>query len=124
MNNKNNKGFSLLEVLIAIILLSIGLLGFARATLIALHHNQAAYLQTLADIQINSLAENLRACGVKNTACTSKAIIDWKTQNAKLFPQAQSIVQAKTKTEDYLITLKWRTASDIKITTATLQVCL
>lgn len=51
------KGFSLLEVLIAMLILSIGLLGFARAQIISLHHNEAAYQQTLAEIQNNSLAE-------------------------------------------------------------------
>jgi Tfp pilus assembly protein PilV len=41
------------------LILSIGLLGFARAQIISLRHNDSAYLQSIAVIQNNSLAEQL-----------------------------------------------------------------
>lgn len=102
----SNSGFTLLEVLIAVIILSIGLLGFARAEIIALHNNQTAYLQSLAELQTNSLAERLRICGAKNTSCLTQQITTWKNENNKLFPHAQSNVIVNNS--DYVITITWQ----------------
>jgi type IV pilus assembly protein PilV len=105
---KNNKGFTLLEILISILILSIGLLGFARAQLISLRHNESAYLQTIATIQNNSLAERFYICNLAHsTACKAKQIDIWKAENKALLPQAES--SAREYSDHYTIILKWQT---------------
>jgi type IV pilus assembly protein PilV len=116
----------LLEVLIAMLILSIGLLGFARAEIMALHHNEAAYLQSLAVAQLNSLAERLRACNpLHNSACAAQQIASWKNENKHIFPQAKNTI--RNNGSAYTFTLQWRTptVNNARVTAdATLQMTL
>lgn len=101
-------GFSLLEVLVALVVLSIGLLGFAQAEIIALHHIQTAYWQSIAQLQMNALTERLRACHVLTDAsCMSREITAWKTENGALLPAAHSEVTVSGS--QYVLTLHWQT---------------
>lgn len=54
-------GFTLLEVLIAIVIFSIGLLGWAGLQLAALGGSRSAELRTIAMLQAQSLADRMRA---------------------------------------------------------------
>ncbi len=54
-------GFSLLEVLIAVIILSIGLLGLAGLQTTGLRNNQDAYARTLATTLANDMADRIRS---------------------------------------------------------------
>lgn len=86
-------GSSLLEVLITLVILSTGLLGFAHAGLMALRTNQSAYLQSLAKIQLNSMGERLRSCqhsGIISINCLKQEVATWKKENARLLPDASS----------------------------------
>lgn len=113
MKKNNNKGFTLLEILIALLILSIGLLGFAYAQIISLRHNDAAYLQTIATIQNSSLAERLYICAAAHsTACSAQQIDIWKTENKTLLPQVESSVRHYS--EHYTITLRWQTHAGLK----------
>lgn len=105
-NHLTQAGFSLLEVLIAVVILSIGLLGFAQAEVIALRHNQAAYLQSLAEIQNANLAESLRACGVSNDDCITQQISNSQAENAILLPAAHSSVNING--QDYFLFIQWQ----------------
>ncbi len=110
MNNNNNTGFTLLEILIAMLILSIGLLGFARAQIIGLRHNESAYLQTIATIQNNALAERFYICNlIHASTCKAKQIDIWKTENKALLPQAESSVRQYS--DHYTIILKWQAIS-------------
>jgi type IV pilus assembly protein PilV len=55
------RGFTLLEILVAIVVLSIGLLGLAGLQAISLNNNQIAYYRSLASQQANDMAERMRA---------------------------------------------------------------
>lgn len=57
----NQYGVSLLEVLIAVVILSIGLLGLAGLQLSALRNNQSAAERSTAIMQVYSIAEAMRA---------------------------------------------------------------
>lgn len=115
------KGFTLLEVLIALLILSIGLLGFARAQLISLRHNETAYQQSTADIQNSSLAERIRACDANySPACVGQQINTWQSENKTLLPQTKSDVVWNG--DRYTITLKWQSVGNSN--TAILQVPL
>ncbi len=54
-------GFTLLEVLIAVVVLSIGLLGLAGLQTTGLRNNQDAYARTQAATLANDMADRIRA---------------------------------------------------------------
>jgi type IV pilus assembly protein PilV len=59
--NKHQSGFSLLEVLVAIIVLSLGLLGLAGLQAASLRNNQIAYYRAIATQQTYDMADRIRA---------------------------------------------------------------
>ena len=59
--NKKQSGFSLLEVLVSVVILSIGLLGMAGIQLKGLSSNNSANLRTQATLLANDLAERMHA---------------------------------------------------------------
>ncbi len=60
-SRKNSKGFTLLEVLVAMVLLSIGLLGVARLQMFGLQNTGNAYFRTQASGLLTELVERVRA---------------------------------------------------------------
>lgn len=44
-------GFSLIELLVALLILSVGLLGFLQAELVALRNNQTAYMRSIEQVK-------------------------------------------------------------------------
>jgi type IV pilus assembly protein PilV len=63
INNKTKResGLTLIEVLIALVILSIGLLALASTKLMGLRGNNSAYLRSHAAIIANDLAERMHA---------------------------------------------------------------
>jgi len=59
--SKNQRGFTLLEILVAIVVLSIGLLGLAGLQVVSLNNNQVAYYRAIASQQAYDMADRLRA---------------------------------------------------------------
>lgn len=57
----NQCGFTLLEVLIAVVILSIGLLGVAGLQAFSLRNNQEAYMRSQAAILAMDITERMRA---------------------------------------------------------------
>jgi len=64
----NQRGFTLLEILVAIVVLSIGLLGLAGLQAVSLNNNQIAYYRSIATQQAYDMADRMRAnqVGVRN----------------------------------------------------------
>ncbi|MCB5196773.1 type IV pilus modification protein PilV [Deefgea salmonis] len=58
---RSQAGFSLIEVLIGIVVLSVGLLGLAALQLATLKHNQSSTERNMAVIQTNSVLSAMRA---------------------------------------------------------------
>ncbi len=56
-----NRGFSLIEVLVSVVILSIGLLGVAAMQLAGLQYSQGAYQQSQATVAIADLIDRMRA---------------------------------------------------------------
>jgi type IV pilus assembly protein PilV len=110
---KMQTGFTLLEVLVAIVVLSLGLLGLAGLQAASLRNNQTAYYRGIATQQAYDMADRMRAnlAGVRapnnsynnlaavipanpgcfTTGCTAAnmAVTDhfqWNTVNAALLP--------------------------------------
>lgn len=100
-------GFSLLEVLVALIILTGGLLAFSKAQIISLRYNQDSYRQTLAQYQNSSLIEQLRLCSQLSnpSICKNSAVNNWRSINSSLIPQSQS--QIKYTGSDYQFIIEW-----------------
>lgn len=58
---KRERGFSLLEVMIALLVLSIGLLGLAGLQTFSLKYNHQSYERTQATMMINEMIDRMRA---------------------------------------------------------------
>lgn len=82
------KGFALLEVLITLLLISLGLLGIMAMQLSALHTTQSAYLQSLASSQLASMLDRLRA-NLSQTARDNELQL-WTEVNNRLLPKSIS----------------------------------
>lgn len=58
---KTYRGFTLLEVLIALLVFSLGLLGMAGLLIVSVKTNHSAYLRTQASFLAQSMADRMRA---------------------------------------------------------------
>lgn len=59
--NRRSRGFTLLEVLIAVVILGVGLLGLAGLLMVSVRTNQSAYLRTQASFLAQSMADRMKA---------------------------------------------------------------
>ena len=124
-------GFTLLEILVAIVVLSIGLLGLAGLQAVSLNNNQIAYYRAIASQQAYDMADRIRAnlAGVNanaynalaaglpagNPDCFSAvcsaaniAVFDhrqWNTMNARLLPTGNGTVAGAGGA--FVITVMW-----------------
>ncbi len=60
-NNRRQQGFSLIEVLVAMIVLSLGLLGLAALQINSLKFNQVAHLRSQASTLAYQMLDSMRA---------------------------------------------------------------
>lgn len=81
--NSKYEGFTLLEVLIALIILTFGILSLAKLQTISLIQNYNAYLYSVASEQIASIFERAKL-GVAD-----KELLAWQKTIALLLPQGQ-----------------------------------
>lgn len=61
LGSRGAEGFTLLEVLVALVVLAIGLIGIAMMQTMALTANQGGYLRTQAVMQVYDMVERMRA---------------------------------------------------------------
>ncbi len=112
-----HRGFTLLEVLIALLVFSLGLLGMAGLLIVSVKTNHSAYLRTQASFLAQSMADRMRTnmprvwtgdydtgypsgdsdpctgggtCSRANIAIRDKAI--WSTQLTDQLPNAAAVI--------------------------------
>jgi len=61
MRNKHQKGFSLIEILITLVIVSFGLLGLAFLQISAMQLNHGAYLRTQIQVLTYDIVDRMRA---------------------------------------------------------------
>jgi type IV pilus assembly protein PilV len=107
---RQEAGFTLLEILVAVVILSLGLLGLAGLQVSSLNNNQTAYYRSIASQQAYDMADRMRAnlAGIRaddnydnlttKTAqgcfaspCEEEQMVtsdyfQWRTANAALLP--------------------------------------
>lgn len=123
-------GFTLLEVLVAIVVLSIGLLGLAGLQAAGLRNNQGAYLRTIATQQAYDMADRMRTNpaavtggsydnisgtgsdpGCITTGCSPAQMAqydayEWNTTNQNALPTGKGTVKL-VATNRFTITVMW-----------------
>ena len=129
--NKNQSGFTLLEVMVAIVVLSLGLLGLAGLQAATLRNNQIAYYRAIAVQQTFDMADRIRANqrgamdgeydaldasipadpGCVASTCTPEnmAVADhsqWNNNNARMLPGGSGTV-ASAAGGSFVITMSW-----------------
>lgn len=80
------QGFSFLEILLVLFILSIGLLGFTELQLFAMHNNLSAYQHTQAELTLDRLVEQLQ---ITSKNYYSALFQTWRQQVAQELPTAQ-----------------------------------
>lgn len=125
-----NHGFSLLEVLVAIVVLSIGLLGMAALQSYSIKNNQSAAFRSQAMNLAYGIIDNMRAnrTGVlhaeyyttysettlSGTTVAKQDLINWKTAISNALPQGQGQIDFPGTT--VTVNIQW---DDSRITTDT-----
>lgn len=124
-------GFSLIEVLITILIVSFGLLSMAALVVSGARGNNVAYYRSIASKQTEDIADRMRAnvagvvagsyddllpsipsssdCGTSACSPTQMAAYDhaqWNTANARLLPGGVGTVKGSLAA-GYLIILMW-----------------
>ncbi|HWQ94221.1 MAG TPA: type IV pilus modification protein PilV, partial [Gammaproteobacteria bacterium] len=125
------QGFSLLEVLVALLVLSVGLLGLAGLSAKGMNSNQSAYYLSQAMVQAYDMADRMRANragfaagsydsisgtgsdpGCISTGCSTTSQIAqydanrWNTANANLLPSGRGTVAVQAG-NIRIITVMW-----------------
>ncbi|WP_292918226.1 type IV pilus modification protein PilV [Nitrosomonas sp.] len=126
-----DSGFSLIEVLITILIVSFGLLGMAALIVSGARSNNIAHYRSIASKQTEDIADRMRAnlvgvstgaynalaanipssddCVTNTCNATQVAVYDhaqWNTANSRLLPSGAGTVNGDVAT-GYVITLMW-----------------
>ncbi len=131
------KGFTLVEVLIALVVLAIGLLGMASLMMNSLQSSQGAYLRSQASLLTYDIVERMRANrgqatssdaytltenaaatsdpGCKNSGCSSTAqaqldLHEWRTALEEGIPGATATI-GRANGNEYTIKILWEESS-------------
>ena len=67
----HNKGFTLIEVMVSLVVMSIGMLGLASIQAISIQNNQTAYMRTLAMQSAYNIADLIRTGSDSDGTITS-----------------------------------------------------
>lgn len=127
--SSQSAGFAMLEVLITVLIISVGLLGIARLQTAGIRFNHVSYLKSQAALQAYDMADRLRENqqgvsagaydnlsgttsnpGCIATACTAGELAqydhyDWNLANIALLPAGQGSVARVGNF--FLITVRW-----------------
>ena len=127
------KGFNLLEVLIALLVLSIGLLGLASLQANGLRNNNSAYMRSQANLLVNDILDRIRANragltageyddpfaggiptdpGCISVSCTPAQLADydvllWQSQIANILPSGAGAISGNGADSIFTITIRW-----------------
>lgn len=117
------KGVSLIEVLVSVLVLSIGLLGVASLQAIGVKNNNSAYLRTQANVLAADILDRMRVnrtvalTGGYSVAVGSNAgggngvatadVTDWKASLGTLLPEGDGSVNA-CPAGVCTVTVQWR----------------
>ncbi len=105
-----NAGFSLVEVLITMLVISIALLGLGVLQIKAMQYSYASYQRSVATIQANDLVERLWAGMCALPASRDTIAAEWVTTNTNSMPSWSGSLgyDATGNIPIYTITVSWQ----------------
>jgi type IV pilus assembly protein PilV len=105
-----NKGFTLIEILITMVVISIALLGVGILQVKALQYSYASYQRSVATIQANDLVERLWAGMCALPASRDNIAAEWVTTNTNTLPSwtGSLAYDASGTIPIYTITVSWQ----------------
>lgn len=114
-DRRRQQGTSLLEVLISLVILSLGLLGYAGLQSATIKNNHNAYLRTQATSLAYNVLDRMRAnrmnlggyvmnYGGTPSAADAKA---WKTELEATLPDGKAKIARDAATSEVVVTIKW-----------------
>ena len=131
INKRNENGFTLLEVMIAVFVLGTGLLGLAHLQTTTLKHNQSAYLRSQASTLASDVFDRMRAnqtaavagdynLGVDDAppvelnTIAEMDISEWLTNIATFLPNGDGSISCNPCVAGsvYLVTVEWTDVQD------------
>ncbi len=128
-----NQGFTLIEIMVAMLVLSIGFLGLAGLQATSMRNNNSANVRSIASLQVYDIVDRMRSnplgvsqgsynnlTGIPNNApscgagsnCNPASIaqmdnFEWNTANATLLPNGQGTVSGGGTGSVFTVTLRW-----------------
>ena len=135
--DQSQRGFTLIEVLVAIIIFGAGLLGLARLQALSQENSHKAYLRSQAVFQTQDIADRMRAnpqgvengdynnisasapgsaptpnCLTATSGCTPTELAafdiwEWQTMNTQLLPMGLGSVNFNNASQTFNINVMW-----------------
>ena len=104
------KGFTLIEILITMIVISVALLGIGMLQVKALQYSYASYQRSVATIQANDLVERLWAGMCSLPGGVNSISSEWVTANTNSLPNWSGTLNynASGSLPLYTITISWQ----------------
>ncbi|NHZ62532.1 type IV pilus modification protein PilV [Massilia genomosp. 1] len=125
---KRQQGFSLIEILVTMLVMSVGLLGIAGIILTNLKNNQSSQARGQATVLVNDIIDRMRAnrttaetlvggvspyalaIGANAPVDTSVASVDlaqWRAAAAQAIPKGVGSVSYTPATRKFVIVVQW-----------------
>ena len=120
---KGQSGFSLIEVLVAVIVLAIGLLGLGALQTVSLQNNQSAYMRSQATVFAYDIMDTMRtdrenaldgdynltmgSAPKTGSTFSATALKDWFDELSGALPSGQGSVACSSATEICQVTIQW-----------------
>lgn len=127
------RGFSLIEVLIAVLILSIGLLSLALTQANSMRNTHSSYLRTQATLMSDDILDSIRAnranagaydIGIGTTPSTGGTVANsdlgtWKANLASMLPAGDGSITTNVATGEVTVIVQWKDRDDTTTGTPT-----